>query len=147
MFGGYNQDDDSLLYSYNFSDRLWTRRESYGKSELSDLGIFYDFASVIRHGRFLYVGVRDFGNSVADAVHRYEVRENGTLVHQGKTDADAIPWGLQISPDGQHLLVTAAHGETLTAFKIDEQGNLDKVTSIVWGKMIRDIAVVVCERE
>ena len=97
-------------------------------------------------GRFLYVGVRDFGESRVDAIHRYTVHDDGTLTHEGKTDCDAIPWGLQLSPNGQHLLVTATEGGTLTAFKIDNQGDLNKDMSIAWGNTIRAIAVVACER-
>ncbi len=95
-------------------------------------------------GRYLFVGVRDFGKNLLDAIHRYRVHDDGHLTHLGTVDADAIPWGLRISPDGHHLLVTAAHGNTLTAFEINE-GNLKKRTSVKWGNMIRDIAVVVCE--
>jgi len=97
-------------------------------------------------GRFLYVGVRDFGDSRVDAIHRYTVHDDGTLSHEGKTGCDAIPWGLQLSPNGQHLLVTASEGGTLTAFKIDDQGDLNKDMSIAWGNTIRAIAVVACER-
>ena len=97
-------------------------------------------------GKHLFVAVRDFGNGGGHAIHRYQVHDNGRLAHRGTTTADAIPWGLQISPDGRHLLVTAAHGETLTAFEIIGDGNLMERISIKWGKMIRDIAVVVLDR-
>ncbi len=106
-------------------------------------GVAASDIEITRDGRFLFVGVRDFAKGKLDAVHRYEVADNGKLKHLGKTKADKIPWGLQLSPDGKHLLVTAAHGETLTAYKIGSDGNLDKGASIKWGKMIRDIAVVV----
>ena len=96
-------------------------------------------------GRFLYVGVRDFDDGLVNALHRYEVHDDGTLTHLGETASDAIPWGLQLSPEGRHLLVTAANGGTLTAFEIDAAGDLHKRSSITWGTMIRDIAVLVCE--
>ena len=64
------------------------------------------------------------------------------MTHLGETDADAIPLGLQVSPDHRHLLVTAAHGEILTAFQTDDDGGLHKEVSIKWDKMVRDIAVV-----
>ena len=96
-------------------------------------------------GRFLYVGVRDFERGVVDAVHGYQVQDDGRLTHLTKTDSDAIPWGLQMAPDGRHLLVTAARGKTLTAFEVDPAGRLQQRASIPWGEMIRDIAVVVCE--
>jgi 6-phosphogluconolactonase len=93
-------------------------------------------------GRFLYVGVRDFDKGLVDAIHRYAVSPDGTLTHLGQTKSAAIPWGLQLSPDGRHLLVTATNGGTLTAFEITTDGDLAKRTSIGWGKMIRAIAVV-----
>ena len=95
-------------------------------------------------GRYLFIGVRDFGKKFRDSIHRYCIHEDGHLSHLGSVDADAIPWGLKISPDGHHLFVTAAHGNTLTAFEISD-GNLEKHTSVKWGNMIRDIAVVICE--
>ncbi|HIF30752.1 MAG TPA: hypothetical protein EYQ75_03600 [Planctomycetaceae bacterium] len=96
-------------------------------------------------GLFLYVGVRDFDKGLVDAIHRYAVSPDGTLTHLGQTKSDAIPWGLQLSPDGRHLLVTATNGGTLTAFEITTDGDLAKRTSIGWGKMIRAIAVVEVE--
>ncbi|MDP6445490.1 MAG: beta-propeller fold lactonase family protein [Pirellulaceae bacterium] len=98
---------------------------------------------VTRDGRFVYVGVRDFDKGQVDAIHGYRVEASGKVVHIGRTAADAIPWGLRLSPAGGHLLVTAAHGETLTAYRIGGNGSLRKRASIKWGKMIRDIAVVV----
>ncbi|MEO2032395.1 MAG: beta-propeller fold lactonase family protein [Planctomycetaceae bacterium] len=106
-------------------------------------GIAASDIEITPDGQFLFVGVRDFANGQADAIHRYAVGPNGQLTHLGKTDADTIPWGLQVAPDQRHLLVTAAHGETLTAFRIDGEGGLHKAASIKWGKMVRDIAVVV----
>ena len=94
-------------------------------------------------GKFIFVAVRDFGEGTVHAIHRYGINDDGTLKHLGHTPADAIPWGLQLSPSGRYLLVTASRGNTLTAYSISKDGGLDKQLSIEWGKMIRDIAVVV----
>lgn len=93
-------------------------------------------------GKFAFVAVRDFANGKVDAIHSYAVLKDGTLLHCGVARADSIPWGLQVSPSGNFLLVTAAKGNTLTAFRIDPKGRLTAEASIEWGKMIRDIAVV-----
>jgi len=105
-------------------------------------GIAASDIEITPDGQFVFVGVRDFANGQIDAIHRYAVGKDGKLAHLGQTAADAIPWGLQMAPDQRHLLVTAAHGETLTAYRIDGQGQLHKAASIKWGKMVRDIAVV-----
>lgn len=97
---------------------------------------------ITRDGRYVFVAVRDFAAGKVDAIHRYAVETGGNLRHLGHVAADAIPWGLELSPDGRLLLVTAAQGETLTAFSIGKQGQLTRAASIRWGKMIRDIAVV-----
>lgn len=93
-------------------------------------------------GRHLFVAVRDFANDKQHGIHRYGVQNDGRLVHLGATEADAIPWGMKLSPDSRHLLVTATHGETLTALLIGKDGGLTKRSSIKWGNMIRAIAIV-----
>jgi len=110
-------------------------------------GIAASDIEITPDGQFLFVGVRDFAKGQIDAIHRYAVAGDGKLTHLGQTDADAIPWGLQMAPDHRHLLVTAAQGETLTAYRIDARGGLHKEASIKWGKMVRDIAVFVLPTE
>ena len=106
-----------------------------------DSGLAASDIAITANGRFLYVALRDFEKGSQNAVHGYEVQENGELAHLGATETDAIPWGLQRSPDGRYLLVTATDGATLTAFEVDPRGNLLKENSISWGQMIRDIVV------
>lgn len=104
-------------------------------------GIAASDITITPDGRFVFVGVRDFAKGQVDAIHRYAVQQDGTLNHLGETPADAIPWGLQISPDHNFLLVTAARGGSLTAFRIDNEGGLQEAASLPWGDMIRAIAV------
>jgi 6-phosphogluconolactonase len=94
-------------------------------------------------GKFVFVGVRDFADGKVDSIHRFQTKDDGTLTHLGGTPADAIPWGLQVSPSGKYLLVTASKGNTLTAYEITKDGDLKKTLVIGWGQTIRDIAVVV----
>ncbi|MCH2210743.1 MAG: lactonase family protein [Fuerstiella sp.] len=103
--------------------------------DASDVEITHD-------GRFLFVGVRDFAGGKRDSVHRYSIQPNGMLTHLGQVSTDPIPWGLHTAPDRQHLLITAAHGETLTMFEIDNAGGLTKNAAVKWGRMVRDIAVL-----
>lgn len=105
-------------------------------------GLFASDIAITPDGRFLFVAVRDFANDKRHGIHRYEIQESGQLVHLGEVGADAIPWGLNLSPDGSLLLVSAAHGETLSAYEIGRAGELTRCSSIKWGNMIRAIAVV-----
>ena len=108
-------------------------------------GVAASDIAITRDGRFVYVGVRDFGQGKVDAIHRYGIQDSGRLTHLGKTAADKIPWGLELSPSGRFLMVTATHGETLTAYEIQSDGNLMKKNVVTWGKMVRDIGVVLLE--
>jgi 6-phosphogluconolactonase len=92
-------------------------------------------------GRWIYASVRGFGREL-NAVFRYEVLANGKLKAVGKTDTDTIPWALGLSPSGSHLFVSATQGGTLTAYKINEKGDLKKLAATAWGKGFRDFVVV-----
>jgi 6-phosphogluconolactonase len=93
-------------------------------------------------GRFLFTGQRAKPDSGLNGVNRYRVNDDGTLTWLGRTDTDTTPWGLMVTPDGKHLMVTASTGGTLTRFVIDEAGGLKKLASVSWGKSIRSIGVV-----
>jgi 6-phosphogluconolactonase (cycloisomerase 2 family) len=47
-----------------------------------------------------------------------------------------MPWGFSLSPDGTHLVVTAWVGATISAFRINEKGDLQKVGSLETEKNI-----------
>ena len=89
-------------------------------------------------GRFVFAGIRGHQRDF-DWISRYSVKENGELELLGLTPADKIPWGLTLSPDGRYLLATAFQGATLTAFKIQQNGDLTKAASLDWDKQITDL--------
>jgi 6-phosphogluconolactonase len=96
---------------------------------------------ITSNGKFLYHGVRGFGKEL-NAVFRYEVHPNGTLKCLGKTDTDMIPWALGLDSGSRHLFVSATKTGTLTAYKIDQSGDLHKQGSLEWGKDFQDFVVV-----
>jgi len=89
-------------------------------------------------GRFAFAGIRGHQRDF-DWISRYRVKENGELELLGLTPADKIPWGLTLSPDGRYLLATAFQGGTLTAFEIQQNGDLVRVASLSWDKQITDL--------
>ncbi len=89
-------------------------------------------------GRYVFAGIRG-RSSDFNRVSRYRVKENGELKFLGLTPADEIPWGFALSPDGGYLLVTAFKGETLVAYKIGEDGSLEKTASLAIDKQISDL--------
>lgn len=105
--------------------------ESTENASASDLVITPD-------GKYLFSGVRSLKGEF-DQIARYKVEENGDLKRLGYAKADKIPWGLALSPDGKHLLVTAFAGSTLTAYKIGDDGELSVVASRNWDEKISDL--------
>ena len=94
------------------------------------------------NGQYLYVPVRDFGKGAQDSIHAYRVEKDGNLTHIQMLPCDPIPWGLNVTPDGKYLLLSAAKGNTLTFYSINAAGTLQKQTQIEWGNMIRDILIL-----
>ena len=90
-------------------------------------------------GRFVYSGLR---GKPADGVAGYAVQGDGTLKPLGKTAADSIPWALGMSPHGDRLFVSASRAGTLTAFKIRDDGSLEKEATLKLGKDFWDILVL-----
>jgi 6-phosphogluconolactonase len=91
-------------------------------------------------GRFVFAAVRGFGRDY-NAVIGYEVLDDGTVTPIGETPTDAIPWIIRLGPDARHLLVSAARGETLTAYRIEEDGALTRQGALRWGEDFWDMAV------
>jgi len=77
-----------------------------------------------------------------DAIGRYRIKENGEVERLGRTPADKIPWGMTLSPAGEILLVTAANGETLTAFGIGKDGGLRKLSSVAIDRQVTDVVTI-----
>lgn len=89
-------------------------------------------------GRYLFAGIRGHKRDL-DKISRYRVLKSGDVELLGLTDADKIPWGLTLSPDGKFLLATAFKGATLTAFRIGDDGSLKKKASLKWDPNISDV--------
>lgn len=123
-------------YNVETSGQLKLRQicDAVGKDEPRD-GVSSSDLVITPEGRFLFAGIRGHTRPF-DWISRYRVKENGDLELLGLTPADKVPWGLALSPTGQHLLVTAFDGATLTAFKLTAAGDLAKVGSLAWEKQI-----------
>lgn len=93
------------------------------------------------NGRNLYVGVRGFGKEL-NAVFHYRVNRDGKLQAIAKTATDKIPWALAMAPDGKTLFVSATEGKSLTAFAVEEDGQLAQVARLAWGGDFRDLHII-----
>lgn len=91
------------------------------------------------NGRFVYSGLR---GSPADGVVGYAVQTDGSLKPLSRTAADSIPWALGMSPHGDYLFVSASRAGTLTAFKIKDDGSLEREAALKLGKDFWDILVL-----
>ena len=89
-------------------------------------------------GRFVFVGIRD-REKEHNAIARYKVNEDKTLTFLGRTPADPVPWGLALSPDGKHLLVTGTLTGSLQIFRISEKGDLQLAAKHEWGDKVTDL--------
>lgn len=89
-------------------------------------------------GRFVFAGIRGHKHDF-DFISRYEVLDNGELKALGVTPADAIPWGLALSPDGRWLLATGFKSGTLMAYRVGNEGELTRVDTLEWDENISDI--------
>ena len=89
-------------------------------------------------GRFVFVGIRD-REKEHNAIARFKVNEDKTLSFLGRTPADAVPWGLALSPDGCHLLATGTLTGTLQVFRISEKGDLSLAAKHEWGGKVTDL--------
>ena len=89
-------------------------------------------------GRYLFAGIRGHTREF-DWIARYRVRDEGDVEFLGLTPADKIPWGLALSPDGRYLLVTAFEGGTLTAYTVDDSGQLRVAARMTCDTKISDL--------
>jgi hypothetical protein len=89
-------------------------------------------------GRFIFAGLRGHSQDI-DRIARYRVKEEGQAELLGLTQADKIPRGLALSPDGKYLLVSAYNGATLTAYRITSEGDLEQAASLSWDAEISDL--------
>ena len=95
-------------------------------------------------GKLLFVAVRDFIAS-EDSVFAFRVGEDGKLSLASRSKVGDIPWKLALSPDGQHLVVSESGDQTLSIWKVLEDGTLQKVLGIDWGSAVRDMVAISIE--
>ena len=105
---------------------------------MSKIGLSASDLIITPDGKFLFAGLRGHSQDF-DRISRYRVMEDGKAKFIGLTEADKIPWGLTLSPDGKFLLASATTGASLTAYKIFPNGNLKKVASLVWDSGMTDL--------
>ena len=105
---------------------------------MSKIGLSASDLLITPGGKFLFAGLRGHRQDF-DRISRYRVREDGKAEFLGLTEADKIPWGLTLSPDGKFLLVSATTGASLTAYRISKDGNLKKVATLPWDPRMSDL--------
>ena len=105
---------------------------------MSKLGLSASDLLITPDGKFLFAGLRGHRQDF-DRISRYRVLEDGKAEFIGLTEADKIPWGLTLSPDGKFLLVSATTGASLTAYRISPNGDLKKVASLAWDPGMSDL--------
>ncbi|MBB08037.1 MAG: hypothetical protein CMN03_07210 [Roseibacillus sp.] len=125
------------------------RRETSGQLKLeqdisilppgmSKIGLSASDLLITPDGKFLFSGLRGHRQDF-DRISRYRVLGDGKAEFLGLTEADKIPWGLTLSPDGNFLLVSATTGASLTAYRISPDGNLKKIVSLAWDPRMSDL--------
>jgi len=105
---------------------------------MSKEGLSASDLEITPDGRFIFAGLRGHTQDF-DRIARYRVRDDGQAELLGLTQADKIPWGLALSPDGKYLLVSAFNGATLTAYRITTEGGLEKAASLSWDAEVFDL--------
>lgn len=105
---------------------------------MSKQGLSASDLEITPDGKFIFAGLRGHTQDF-DRIVRYRVKSNGEVELLGLTPTDKIPWGLALSPGGEYLLVSASTGATLTAYRIDAEGGLQKVSSLPWDAEIYDL--------
>ena len=105
---------------------------------MSKLGLSASDLLITPNGKFLFAGLRGHRQDF-DRISRYRVLEDGKAEFIGLTEADKIPWGLTLSPDGKFLFASATTGASLTAYRISPNGDLKKVTSLAWDPGMSDL--------
>ena len=95
--------------------------------------------SIGKSGKYLYSAIRN-PNGNNNYIITYEVLSDGKVKAIHKMQTDEIPWIIKLNNTGEFLLVSASKGETLTAFRILENGALKEVSKIKWGSF-RDMTI------
>ncbi len=112
---------------------------------MSKNGLSASDLEITPDGKFIFAGLRGHTQDF-DRIARYRVNADGQAELLGLTPADKIPWGLALSPDAKHLLVSAYNGATLTAYRITNEGGLEKAASLSWDAEISDLLTLAVNR-
>jgi 6-phosphogluconolactonase (cycloisomerase 2 family) len=108
---------------------------------MSKEGLSASDLEITPDGKFIFAGLRGHRQDF-DRIARYRVGADGQAELLGLTPADKVPWGLALSPDGKHLVVSATTGATLTAYRITAEGGLEKAASLSWDAEISDLVTL-----
>ena len=127
------------VYEKGAEGKLTSRAESPALPAGQDKeGISSSDVAITPDGKFIFVGIRGHRQDF-DRIARYAVGDDGMVKLLGLTPADKIPWGLTLSPDGKHLLVSAFKSGTLKAYAIEADGDLTLAASLDWDPQISDL--------
>ena len=105
---------------------------------MSKIGLTASDIVITPDGKFLFAGLRG-GPQGFDRISRYRVLEDGKAEFLGLNEADQVPNGLALSPDGKFLLVSATTGASLTAYRISKNGDLKLVAVLGWDEGMSDL--------
>ena len=105
---------------------------------ISKIGLSASDLVITPKGRFLFAGLRGHRQDF-DHISRYRVLGDGKAEFLGLTEADKIPWGLTLSPDGKFLLASATSGASLTAYRILPDGDLRRAATMLWDPRMSDL--------
>jgi 6-phosphogluconolactonase (cycloisomerase 2 family) len=65
----------------------------------------------------------------------------GRLEQLPGTPADDVPWGMAVSADGRFMAVTNFGSKTLSVYRIDAEGGLERLTTVDVEDRLMDVAV------
>lgn len=105
---------------------------------MSKIGLSASDLVITPDGKFLFAGLRGHRQDF-DRISSYRLLKDGQAELIGLTEADKIPWGLTLSPNGNFLLVSATSGASLTAYRILPDGTLKTVASMPWDPRMSDL--------
>lgn len=92
-------------------------------------------------GKMLFVAIRDFAGD-EDSVFTFRIESDGKLSPIARTKIGDIPWKLDVSPSGRHLIVKDSGDNRLSIYQIKSDGSLSLATSIEMATGSNDIAIV-----
>ena len=90
--------------------------------------------------KHLFMSIRDFAGNT-DLIARYRVAADGSLEPLPGTPADDVPWGMAVSADGRFMAVTNFGSKTLSVYRIDAGGGLERLTTVDVEDRLMDVVV------